>query len=61
VLAKQYVANPGRSGFETYVTLERTDEPGVFYATGGGKMVWINYEAGKSQPLPDRIRRLVSD
>ena len=61
VLAKQFVANPGRSGFETYVTLERTDEPGVLYAAGGAKMVWINYAAGKSQPLPERIRRLVGD
>ena len=32
VLAKHYVANAGRSSFDTYVTLERTDEPGVIYA-----------------------------
>ena len=29
VLAKHYVAKPGRSSFEAYVTLERTDEPGA--------------------------------
>jgi acyl-CoA thioester hydrolase len=59
VLAKHFVANPGRSSFETYVTLERTDAPGLLYASGGAKMVWIDYAAEKSVPLPDAIRRLV--
>lgn len=59
VLAKHYVANPGRTSFEAYVTLERTDEPGVLYATGGAKTVWVNFPRGKSVPLPDRVRRLV--
>ena len=35
VLARHYVANPGRSSFDTYITLERTDQPGVIYAAGG--------------------------
>ena len=26
-----------------WVTLERVDEPGVLYATGGAKTVWVNY------------------
>jgi acyl-CoA thioester hydrolase len=59
VLAKQYVANPGRTSFDTFVTLERTDAPGLLYATGGAKMVWVDYAAEKSVPLPDAIRRLV--
>ena len=59
VLAKHYVASPGRTSFETYITLERTDEPGVLYATGGAKTVWVNFPRGKSVPLPDKLRRLV--
>ena len=59
VLAKHYVANPGKTSFEAYVTLERTDEPGVLYATGGAKTVWIDYLKEKSVPLPDAIRALI--
>ena len=43
VLAKHYVADAGRTSFVAWVTLERVDEPGRFYATGGAKTVWVNY------------------
>ena len=56
VLAKQYVANPGRTSFDTFVTLERSDEPGVLYATGGATTVWINFPQEKSVMLPDWLR-----
>jgi len=51
-----FVANPGRSSFETYHTLERTDEPGVVCAEGGARVVWADYPAKKSVPLPDWLR-----
>jgi acyl-CoA thioester hydrolase len=60
VLAKHYVTNPGRSSFDTYITLERVDEPGVVYAEGGATTVWSDYAAKKSAPLPDWLRDLVS-
>jgi acyl-CoA thioester hydrolase len=60
VLAKHYVAKPGRSSFEAYVTLERTDEPGVLYATGGAKAAWVNYGQERSVPLPEPLRALIS-
>ena len=59
LLAKHYVANPGRSSFDTYITLERTDEPGVIYASGGAKTVWVNYPKAKSVPLPEDVRKLL--
>ena len=59
VLAKHYVTNPGRSSFDTYITLERTDAPGVIYAEGGAKTVWIDFQAQKSVPLPDAVRALI--
>jgi acyl-CoA thioester hydrolase len=59
VLARHYIANPGRSSFDTYVTIERTDEPGVVYANGGATVVWINYPEGRSVPLPEEIRNLL--
>ncbi len=51
-----YVANPGRSSFETYHTIERTDEPGPVYAEGGAKTVWSDYERKVAKPLPDWFR-----
>ena len=60
VRAKHYVANPGRSSFETYLTLERADEPGTIYSSGGAKTVWMNYREGRSVPLPDDVRALIA-
>ena len=51
-----FVARPGRSSFETYHTLERTDAPGIVCAEGGARMVWTDYAAKKSAPLPDWLR-----
>ena len=59
VLAKHYVANPGRTSFDTYMTLERTDQPGVIYTEGGAKTVWVDFPKQKSVPLPDWIRDIV--
>ena len=59
VLAKHYVANPGRSSFDTFITLERTDAPGVIYASGGAKTVWIDFPNERSVPLPDAMRALI--
>ncbi|NWG75828.1 MAG: acyl-CoA thioesterase [Rubrivivax sp.] len=56
ILARHYVARPGRTSFETYITLERLDDPGVIYASGGAKTVWVDFPAGKSVPLPDWLR-----
>ena len=60
VLARHYVANPGRSSFDTFITLERTDAPGVVYASGGAKTVWVNFPQQKSVPLPDAVRRILA-
>lgn len=60
VLARHYVAHVGRSSFDTYVTLERSDAPGVLYATGGAKVVWTDPRAQKSRPLPKWLRALIA-
>jgi acyl-CoA thioester hydrolase len=57
VLAKHYIANPGRTSFDAFITLERTDQPGVLYATGGATTVWIDFPRQKPVPLPDWLRR----
>ena len=60
ILAKHYVADPGRSSFNTFITLERSDAPGVIYAEGGAKTVWVDFPKHKSVPLPDWLRALVT-
>ncbi len=57
VLAKHFVANPGRTSIDTYLTLERVDEPGVIYTTGGAKMVWVDSSTKKSVELPTWLRQ----
>ena len=59
VLAKHYVSDLGRTSFMAWITLERTDEPGVLYATGGAKTVWVNYREEKAVPVPEEIRALL--
>lgn len=59
VLARHYVCNPGRTSFDTYITLSRTDDPETIYAAGGAKTVWVDFPKQKSVPLPDEIRVLV--
>jgi acyl-CoA thioester hydrolase len=56
VLARHYVASPGRSSFDTFITLERLDQPGLLYAEGGATTVWLDFPSGKSAPLPDWLR-----
>jgi acyl-CoA thioester hydrolase len=55
-----YVANPGRSSFETFHRIARCDEPGAFYAEGGAKVVWTDYRIGRSAPMPERFRALLT-
>lgn len=60
VLARQYAANPGRSSFDTWVTLARTDAPGVVCAQGGARTVWRDHRAQSSVALPDWMRALLA-
>lgn len=50
------VAQVGRSSFDTYHVLERCDQPGVVFAEGGSRVVWSDYAARRSAPLPDWLR-----
>ncbi len=60
IRARHYVGAVGRSSFDTYVTLERDDEPGVLYAAGGATTVWLDFPAKKTLPLPDWLRAILT-
>jgi acyl-CoA thioester hydrolase len=49
----------GRSSVDTRFELRRADMPEVLVAEGGAKIVWVNYEAEKSVPLPEAVRALM--
>lgn len=56
LIARHYVSSPGRSSFDTWITLERSDEPGVICAAGGATTVWQDAALQKSVELPAWLR-----
>ncbi|WP_372656549.1 acyl-CoA thioesterase [Hydrogenophaga sp.] len=56
VLATMYVSDPGKSSFESWCTLSRTDDPDTVYAAGGATTVWVNFPLQKSAPMPEHMR-----
>ncbi|RZI83959.1 MAG: acyl-CoA thioesterase [Rubrivivax sp.] len=59
LLVKLYVAHPGRTSFDTYVTMEREDQPGEVCAAGGATLVWVSASEGRPIPLPPFLRQIV--
>ena len=54
------VGPPGRSSFEMYHEIRLVDADGraaALHSEGGAKVVWVNFPAEKSAPLPDDLRR----
>jgi acyl-CoA thioester hydrolase len=56
------VGPPGRSSFEMTHEIRMVGAdgvPGAMHAEGGAKIVWVNFPAEKSVPLPDKVRALL--
>jgi acyl-CoA thioester hydrolase len=59
---RTFAGPAGRSSFEVTHEIRMVDEHGnadVVAAEGGGKVVWIDFAAEKSVPLPARLRQLL--
>lgn len=56
---KLYASDPGRSSFESWATIERVDDPGVVYASGGATTVWVDFPQQKSVAMPAWLREIV--
>jgi acyl-CoA thioester hydrolase len=57
-----YVGPPGRSSFDVMheIRLIGPDgQPGALHAEGGARVVWVNFQAEKSVPLPETVRALL--
>lgn len=59
VRCRLYAGAAGRSSFETFAELSRTDDPETVYAEGGAKVVWVDYRNRKSTPLSEAARRAI--
>ncbi len=59
VHCRQYSGEIGRSSFETWAVLSRTDDPDTTYAEGGAKVVWVDHPKRKSAPLPEATRQAI--
>jgi acyl-CoA thioester hydrolase len=60
VLLKLYASDPGRTTFETWVTMEQAEDPGVIYAAGGATTIWVDFPKQKAIDLPDWMREMVT-
>ena len=54
-----YAGEPGRSSVTSWYELRLVGDE-TLYATGSGKMVWVDAATGRSTPLPDDLRRALS-
>jgi len=59
VRVQHHVTTVGTKSFDTYITMERTDQPGVIWAEGGARMVWIDFKDNRSLALPDWLREKI--
>lgn len=55
-----YGGAPGRTSFRTSYDIVGTRETRVKYADGEAVMVWVERKSGKSCPLPDALRALLT-
>ena len=56
----QTITKVGRSSVEMALAIERTDEPGIQYATGRSVIVWFDYVSNKAQPWPEAVRAVIA-
>lgn len=59
VLVRTYVGHMGRSSFDTFHELLRTDDPDTVCAHGGATVVWVDFPKQKAVPLSPRARALI--
>jgi len=47
---------PGRSSFDIHYELRDAADAARLYSTGSTRLVWVDYRAGRSTPLPAVLR-----
>ena len=57
---RTYSRSPGRSSIPLYQEIVAADSDTTQYANGDSTVAWIDYQQGKSVPMPDEVRALVT-
>ena len=55
-----YASDPARTTFETWATIERLDQPGEVFASGGATTIWVDFPQQKAVNLPEWLKELVT-
>ena len=56
---RTYGKAPGRTSIPMYQEIVDANQPSTLFADGDSTIVWIDYQLGKSTPLPDEVRELI--
>jgi acyl-CoA thioester hydrolase len=59
VEVRTYAGKVGNSSFETWLEMRPSYDPETVYAEGAAKVVWVDFDKGKSIALPEKIRQIV--
>lgn len=57
VIVHTYVGAVGRSSFDPYHDKRRSDQPDVVSANGGATVMWVDFAAQRSVPVPESLRQ----
>jgi acyl-CoA thioester hydrolase len=60
VIVRTYSGAVGRTSFDTFHEMSRTDDPDTVYANGGATVVWVDFPSQKSAALPARLLQLIT-
>ncbi len=55
-----FAGQAARTTFESWTTIERVDQPGKIYASGGATVVWVDWATNRAADLPLWVREIVS-
>jgi len=57
VIVRSYVGALGQRSFDMFHEMSRADDPQTVYANGGATVVWVDFPAQRSLPLPAALRQ----
>jgi acyl-CoA thioester hydrolase len=57
VVVRSFVGAVGQRSFDMYHEMSRADDVQTVYANGGATVVWVDFPAQRSVPLPETLRQ----
>jgi acyl-CoA thioester hydrolase len=59
LIVHTYVGAVGKTSFDTFHDMRRSDDPDTVCANGGATVVWVDLPQQQSAPLPQALRQLL--